>query len=657
VRTYVGERDEQGRPLVWCVDRTPGPPVEEIAEFLAQLRQELERPDGSQAFSRADELMARKHDLIERITASEQSSRRPVDGNGEPGNLEWSQPGAAQLRLARAVLADHLGVTPTDTVSVAFRDQVVASLPEAGFRLPADQIAVWVQANRQLVENELFLRPPDTGREQAWSVIEGPRPIADPVDLAVDPATASTLVAALEAAWRDIQSHHRELPDAVMVLGTGVERGRLVKLGHWWGGQWVADGQPRGEVLLAGEALHLEPGRVFEVLLHEAAHGINAARGVKDTSRGGRYHNKEFAKTAQQVLLRVRSMPPYGLAATSLTPDALERYGATIDRLGDTMRIARQLRQGLQVGTDSGEIEGGGKTGGKGSEQGQPKSGSTAASCGCGRKMRMAPSTLAAGPVVCGLCGSEFTNGAAKTSNQSEREDLGTRVTGGGAVAEAVVDRSFLARRQASLAADVEPQVGASDRTLERRRERLENALVAAPGPEGDQRNRQGRRDRMEVLLQTELGDTPGWPSDPARNDRIEADHGVLRHWYERYGTWEEEPIPADTPAEGARRERLARALLKADGTLRGPILTTAAGAELQAGDRVRPAADHDDLPVGTPGTIERVDPASGSVDIDFATWGRLRTTLNHALSADLRHDYADPRTPDQEFASPGIEL
>ena len=423
MRTYVGERDEHGRPSVWCVERTPGPPVEEIAEFLAQLRQELERPNGSQAFSRAEELMARKHDLIERITTSEQSSRRPVDRNGEPGNLEWSQPGAAQLRLARAILADHLGVTPTDTVSLAFRDQVVTNLPEAGFRLPADQIAVWVQANRQLVDNDLFLRPPDTGHEQAWSVIEGPRPVADPVDLVEDPATASTLVAALEAAWRDIQSHHPELPDAVMVLGTGVERGRLVKLGHWWGGQWVADGQPRGEVLLAGEALHLEPGRVFEVLLHEAAHGINAARGVKDTSRGGRYHNKEFAKTAQQVLLRVRSMPPYGLAATSLTPDALERYGATIDRLGDAMRIARQLRQGLQVGTDSGEIEGEGKTGGKGSEQGQPKSGSTAASCGCGRKMRMAPSTLAAGPVVCGLCGSEFTNGAEKRLAQSERGD------------------------------------------------------------------------------------------------------------------------------------------------------------------------------------------------------------------------------------------
>jgi len=653
VRSYLGERDTFGRPIVWVLDKPEGPGAAEVAAFAADLRAHV--VDGRPVD--VVELMARKHDLLDRIEAAKHRSQKLLEHSQihSPDGFEWGYAGNGPADLAHAILTNYLGTQPPDLIRFEFRDQIVTGLQRDRFLLRADQIDMWIQANQRLFR-ELWAADKNG---QAWSVAEPAT--ADGLGetgLTVDPATASTLVAALEGAWRDIQTHHPELPDAVMVLGTGVERGRLVKLGHWWGGQWVADGQPRGEVLLAGEALHLEPSQVFEVLLHEAAHGINAARGVKDTSRGGRYHNKEFAKTAQQVLLRVRSMPPYGLAATSLTPDALERYGATIDRLGDTMRIARQLRQGLQVGTDSGEIEGEGKTGGKGSEQGQPKSGATAASCGCGRKMRMAPSTLAAGPVVCGLCGSEFTNGAEKTSNQSERGDLGARVTGGGAVAEAVVDRSFLARRQASLAADIDqPQAGASDRTLERRLERLENALVGAPGPDGDQRHRQERRNRLEGLLQTELGDTLAGPSDPARADRVEADHGALRHWYERYGTWDEEPIPADTPAEGARRERLARVLLKADGTLRGPTLTTAAGAELQAGDRVRPAADHEDLPAGTPGTIERVDPASGSVDIDFATWGRLRTTLNDALSTDLRHDYADPRTPDHELASPGIEL
>jgi hypothetical protein len=112
---------------------------------------------------------------------------------------------------------------------------------------------------------------------------------------------ASALVASCETAWAAIQQHHREVPDVVIVLGTGVERGRLVKLGHWWGGRWIADGDIRGEVLLAGEALHLAPEDVFEVLLHEAAHGLNAARGVQDSSRGGRYHNARFKPTAEEL--------------------------------------------------------------------------------------------------------------------------------------------------------------------------------------------------------------------------------------------------------------------------------------------------------------------------------------------------------------------
>ena len=98
---------------------------------------------------------------------------------------------------------------------------------------------------------------------------------------------SSELVAAAERCWASIQSQHPEVPDAVVLLGSGVERGRLVKLGHWWGGRWEAKGETRGEVLLAGEALHLPVKDVFQVLLHEAAHGLNAARGVKDTSRGG----------------------------------------------------------------------------------------------------------------------------------------------------------------------------------------------------------------------------------------------------------------------------------------------------------------------------------------------------------------------------------
>ena len=141
---------------------------------------------------------------------------------------------------------------------------------------------------------------------------------------------ASDLVASCEGAWSQIQARHPQVPDAVIVLGSGVERGRLVKLGHWWGGQWRVGDEPRGEVLLAGEALHLPPEAVVEVLLHEAAHGLNAARGVRDTSRGGRYHNAHFKAAAAEVGLRPRRLDPYGWARTVLTPATAEDYAGVI---------------------------------------------------------------------------------------------------------------------------------------------------------------------------------------------------------------------------------------------------------------------------------------------------------------------------------------
>ncbi|MGE0728518.1 MAG: hypothetical protein AB7O92_07920 [Acidimicrobiia bacterium] len=216
---------------------------------------------------------------------------------------------------------------------------------------------------------------------------------------------ASTVVAAAELGWRAIQQHHPDLPDVVIVLGTGVERGRLVKLGHWWGARWEAAGEHRGEVLLAGEALHLPVEDVFEVLLHEAAHGLNAARGVKDTSRGGRYHNARFKATAAEVGLAVEQLPPYGWAKTSLSPAALERYAAEIETLRDAIRIARRIDQrSVGAGTNGP----GDTTDRGGASEGPGRSGSIALSCGCGRRIRMAPSAAAQGAVLCGRCGSQF---------------------------------------------------------------------------------------------------------------------------------------------------------------------------------------------------------------------------------------------------------
>ena len=213
-----------------------------------------------------------------------------------------------------------------------------------------------------------------------------------------------------------------------MVLGSGVERGRLVKLDHWWGGRWIADGELRGEVLLAGEALHLKPEEVFEVLLHEAAHGLNAARGIKDTSRGGRYHNARFGSAAQEVGLQVEAMPPYGLARTSLTPATRETYAASIERLADVMRIARQID--VRTRGVAGQ-ERDGQEGGTDRQQERERAGRVLAECECGRKMRIAKSVLAAGPIVCGMCSAEFTSAGVERGRQDAGRAHPVRLSSG----------------------------------------------------------------------------------------------------------------------------------------------------------------------------------------------------------------------------------
>src|SRR5687768_783210 len=112
---------------------------------------------------------------------------------------------------------------------------------------------------------------------------------------------ASALVAALEIAWAAIQRRHAEVPAVVVTLGAGgigVPAGAL-KLGHFAAKRWVTRDSPAdsggvAELFVGGEGLRRGADEVLATLLHEAAHGVASVRGIKDTSRQGRYHNARF---------------------------------------------------------------------------------------------------------------------------------------------------------------------------------------------------------------------------------------------------------------------------------------------------------------------------------------------------------------------------
>lgn len=204
------------------------------------------------------------------------------------------------------------------------------------------------------------------------------------------------LAAALELAWAVIQEQHAEIPDVVVTVGTGGgHRGGVRKLGHFAAGRWRrADGSAWSEILVAGEGLDRGPDGVLATLLHEAAHALAFARQIRDTSKNGRYHNRRFAGVATELGLQVGTLPPYGFAATSLTPAAGRRYAMALRDLDDALVLWRETEP---------------RTGGA-SRQGRS---STTCRCACPRRLRLPDSAIAEAPVICGRCDQPFLPAAA----------------------------------------------------------------------------------------------------------------------------------------------------------------------------------------------------------------------------------------------------
>jgi hypothetical protein len=202
----------------------------------------------------------------------------------------------------------------------------------------------------------------------------------------------SRLVAALEAAWAEVMEHHAELPPVAIIVGQGSgHRGGGLVLGHFAAERWQstgADGHYVHELMIGGEGLRRGAGEVFATLLHEAAHALARVRGIQDTSRQGRYHNKRFKQLAEELGLVIARDPRIGWSLTTLPAATAERYAAAIDTLERAIALHRRNEPTASGGDRSGNL--------------------LAAACRCPRKIRVAAGTLADGPIVCAVCTHAF---------------------------------------------------------------------------------------------------------------------------------------------------------------------------------------------------------------------------------------------------------
>jgi hypothetical protein len=194
---------------------------------------------------------------------------------------------------------------------------------------------------------------------------------------------ASLLVAALERTWQTICSRHPEVPEAVLVVASGSE-GKRLHLGHFAPHRWQVNGDDRHEVLVGGEGLQRGPVDVLGTLLHEAAHGLAQARGVQDTSRQGRYHNRRYAQLARELGLEVASVQPIGWSATTVPDATADTYTGQLEDLAAALVLWRRQEHRTGAGPRSRNL--------------------LAATCGCGRRIRVAKATLAEAPILCSLC-------------------------------------------------------------------------------------------------------------------------------------------------------------------------------------------------------------------------------------------------------------
>jgi hypothetical protein len=234
-------------------------------------------------------------------------------------------------------------------------------------------------------------------------------------------AHGTRIITALESAWNEIQRRHPEIPDVVMITGTGLpRRGSMVKWGHHAAERW-ADAAAQGrrtELFVAGETIAAGGTKVVETMLHEASHALAFARGrIKDTSSAGRWHNKRFAALATELGLEPprRAEPVLGFSTCTIPAATVAAYAAVIRRLD----AAALPHLGKLPGEADPEDEGEGEDGKKRRTRAGRR---TAVVCGCEppRRLQVTPKSVEDGPIICGLCEQRFA--VVEDDDQVEQE-------------------------------------------------------------------------------------------------------------------------------------------------------------------------------------------------------------------------------------------
>lgn len=205
------------------------------------------------------------------------------------------------------------------------------------------------------------------------------------------------VVAALSGLWRAVQVTKPEVPDVVLMISAGSSsRHGVTDHGHYASSKWIRRDQAGaeqlvGEVKVSGEGLVRGSEKVLATVLHEAAHALAEALGIKDTSRQGKYHNTRFRDLAQGLGLDVAEAGNNGWCRTTATADTLVHYQPQLDDLTAALTVYRVPDKPSPAGT-------------------APSTRLLKVICGCAkpRPLRVSKSVFDLGGITCKVCGEDF---------------------------------------------------------------------------------------------------------------------------------------------------------------------------------------------------------------------------------------------------------
>lgn len=216
----------------------------------------------------------------------------------------------------------------------------------------------------------------------------------------------SGIVSAVEAIWHAVRERHGSVPPAVIQVASGRELQRVRRHGHWAASRWRVTGDDElvGEVFIAAERFSDGEAGVLATVLHEAAHALAFVRDVRDTSRGGRYHNKRFKVIAEGLGLGVEQGASNGWSRTTAPAAVLDEYHADLAPARAMVdRVRRESAGGRPLKRRATRCK---------------------LVCDCGRAIMAAHGVAALGAIYCTLCGSAFVDPVAAADAAARQRPL-----------------------------------------------------------------------------------------------------------------------------------------------------------------------------------------------------------------------------------------